>query len=101
MDLSFPCSPPPPCCPADMAVGLGPLLAEATASPEERRLLLGPGLTNLGEAGKGESKQWGRSRLGKRPAKAAHWMQMPAMPPQKRCLSCPALRLQSMRTARR
>jgi hypothetical protein len=33
---------------ADMAKGLQPLLREAAASEEERRLLLGPGLTNLG-----------------------------------------------------
>jgi len=32
-----------------MAAGLAPLLEEASASAEERRLLLGPGLTNLGE----------------------------------------------------
>lgn len=35
--------------PADMAAGLAPLLAEAGVPAEEARLLLGPGLTNLGE----------------------------------------------------
>ena len=43
--------------PADMAVGLGPLLAEASASAEERRLLLGAGLTNLGEVDKSNSSR--------------------------------------------
>jgi len=32
-----------------MAAGLAPLLAEAGVPAEEARLLLGPGLTNLGE----------------------------------------------------
>ena len=40
-----------------MAVGLGPLLAEASTSAEERRLLLGAGLTNLGEVDKSSSRQ--------------------------------------------
>lgn len=34
--------------PADMAAGLAPLMDEAGVSAQERRLLLGPGLTNLG-----------------------------------------------------
>lgn len=34
---------------ADMAAGLAPLLEEAGVPPDEARLLLGPGLTNLGE----------------------------------------------------
>lgn len=37
--------------PADMAASLGPLLEEAGVPPEERLLLLGPGLTNLGAGG--------------------------------------------------
>ena len=32
-----------------MAVALRPLLEENSTCPEERALLLGPGLTNLGE----------------------------------------------------
>jgi hypothetical protein len=48
-----------------MAVGLGPLLAEASASAEERRLLLGAGLTNLGEMDKGSSSRRQAAGIGR------------------------------------
>lgn len=38
----------PAAIPADMAAALEPLLQGASSSADERRLLLGPGLTNLG-----------------------------------------------------
>lgn len=79
--------PPPPHLPADMAASLAPLLAEAGVPAEEARLLLGPGLTNLGERGRErrstslDADEWSSGKMGTSVASALPPIKPPSLPP--------------------